>query len=461
MTVQQVEQIVAAVVLGLMALWAIAVLADRFKGRGSVASSPPGRDELDVLKRRVEAGATNFSDREIQIAPFLHQRDKAKLLRLMDQQERFEARRPALAAATAYGSAHQVERTSVPLPAAPKPKLLDALVTDVIHLMLVGGSGAGKTTVTRALARKLVGLGHRVLVGDPKVMGPTSDKWPGCEVFGDLDEFVVELRAVKAELDRRVIAGKQGYGNFPHVWVVLDEYWRVWPQHGGIRAIIEEILRLAREYNIHLVLGSQDNQAASMGLEGKTKLMNNFTWVVELKFDTVQRRRWANFCHYVAGALRVQFTTDVPELPRWEPVVRDYSSFVVQARAELEPPTPEHELLGDLLQPAAPVANPDELLLRELEQLASILPIAGTLESADQAKQLGGFVDDDQLLLYCDKLEQLIQRCSFDDASRSAALEGLRSRGLWLADQFGQAKLKKFRGDTQRMYIFKLETQAA
>ena len=134
--------------------------------------------------------------------------------------------------------------------------------------------------------------GHRVIVGDPKVSGPTSEKWPGCEVFGDMEEFLPELRKVKAELDRRVLAAKRGFGNFPHVWVLLDEYWRIWPEHEDIRAIVEEMLRLAREYHIHLVLGSQDNQAASMGLQGKTKLMGNFTYIVEMKQEPARGVRW-------------------------------------------------------------------------------------------------------------------------------------------------------------------------
>src|SRR5215207_6093827 len=64
-----------------------------------------------------------------------------------------------------------------------------------------------------------------------------------------------------------------------------------------------------------------------MGLQGKTKLMANFTWVVELRFDTVNNRRWADFCQYINGENKRRFSLDVPRLPDWQPQVKDYSSF--------------------------------------------------------------------------------------------------------------------------------------
>src|SRR5205823_4541139 len=100
--------------------------------------------ELETLKRRIEAGATEFTNRETAIAPYLPVREKKRLLRLMDQEERETFPAPATAYAEA---APKVERVSVAPPQVEasqevKPHLLDALARDVIHLMLVGGSGA-------------------------------------------------------------------------------------------------------------------------------------------------------------------------------------------------------------------------------------------------------------------------------------------------------------------------------
>jgi hypothetical protein len=159
--------------------------------------------------------------------------------------------------------------------------------------LFIGETGAGKTALVHESAVQLARKHPVEQVGDHLVTGIIvcdpdhyPGKWPGCEVAGagnDYEAIASGCERVLHEYDLRVeVQSAVGIRSFEPVWLVIDEYWDIWHRDERIQRAVESILRRGRKLNVHLWIGSQDNQAASIGLAGETKLMKNFTYVCEL-----------------------------------------------------------------------------------------------------------------------------------------------------------------------------------
>jgi hypothetical protein len=122
--------------------------------------------------------------------------------------------------------------------------------------------------------------------------------WPGCTVHGyanDLAAINQALAQLRLEVEwRRRLRGSGRRRTFSPLYLVIDEYQDVGRAAAcpEARPLVEDILRRGGKLNIHLIIGVQDKQVKTMGLEGLGDLRRNFTFVVAVRADR-DGRRWA------------------------------------------------------------------------------------------------------------------------------------------------------------------------
>jgi hypothetical protein len=165
-----------------------------------------------------------------------------------------------------------------------------------LHLLIIGHSQGGKTTLIHELATQLAAAGTRVIVCD---LDAAPGLWPGCSVHGyanDLATINQALADVRIEVERRrKLRGSGRQRTFPPLYLVIDEYQDVGrgAECPEARPLVEDILRRGGKLNLHLIIGVQDKQVKTMGFEGQGDLRRNFTFVVEVRADR-DGRRWAS-----------------------------------------------------------------------------------------------------------------------------------------------------------------------
>src|SRR4051812_471819 len=118
-------------------------------------------DKLQVRRAiyAIENGADPGDIDEDTLAE-IPERERQRLITLVRAREGTKSRQPSapMVPVLQVNTPYWEDMSTAPM----KPELFSALTRDIIHLILVGGSGAGKTTLTRALTRYLVKKGHRV-----------------------------------------------------------------------------------------------------------------------------------------------------------------------------------------------------------------------------------------------------------------------------------------------------------
>jgi hypothetical protein len=160
-----------------------------------------------------------------------------------------------------------------PTLAADRP-LLDQL-EESPHLLVIGHTRGGKTTLMHELAQRKVRAGARVLVADPDA---APGVWPGCRVYGGGDDFgaiAAMLEYTSTEVGRRRQQRAAGQRSFKPVYIVMDEIQDTFAEVEGAQPLFETIARRGAKLNMHLIAGVQDKSVKTLGLEGKSALLNN------------------------------------------------------------------------------------------------------------------------------------------------------------------------------------------
>jgi len=176
---------------------------------------------------------------------------------------------------------HQGGRLALPAPepeeTAVAPIPLPQL--DIGHVLIVGETGAGKSTTMRAL------LAHRgqAVVLDPHA-GP--DDWPGKQVLGggrnftQISEF---MDWMVDELSARAEQRRQGVTHFPPITVATDEMPAIANELGkDIYSNWQRWMREGRKFGLYIVVSTQSTRVKTMGIEGEGDVLNNFTGIVYL-----------------------------------------------------------------------------------------------------------------------------------------------------------------------------------
>lgn len=173
--------------------------------------------------------------------------------------------------------------TAQPAPIAnTAPKELIPTLTPALHLLVIGYTNGGKTTLLHELGTRWARQ-DTVIVCDPDA---APGMWPGCVVAGRGNNFITiaaTIQQVAATVQQRREMRGRGVRRFADQYVLIDEYQDIAREVPGAREFVEDVLRRGRKLGIHLILGVQDKQVATLGFEGRGELRKNFSWVVEMR----------------------------------------------------------------------------------------------------------------------------------------------------------------------------------
>jgi GTPase SAR1 family protein len=208
------------------------------------------------------------------------------------------------------------------------------LLAEALHLLVIGPSRSGKTSLVHALAMRWQQT-SRVIVCDPDA---APGLWEGCEVFGAGDNFPAidaALTSLAGEIAARREDRAKGMRQFSPVRVILCEYADIARYNEQARIIIEDCLRRGGKLGISLVLDVQDKQRKTLDLDGATHLLNNFSHVCEVR-RSPQGKRTATVTTNDGELTEIVY--DIPLLPDLDSLIRRHTMSRVSELPEAVQP---------------------------------------------------------------------------------------------------------------------------
>lgn len=171
---------------------------------------------------------------------------------------------------------------------------IDNVIDNSIHMLVIGATGGGKTTLLHKIAATLIQRGVTVVVLDPDAL--PSD-WAQCYVYGAGDNYEDMERAIdytwELVRERREMRA-DGIRNFDPLYIIMDEYADIHTNCENMLALTENLLRRANKLNIHVIIGVQDKQVLTLGFERKSKLLIHATTIEVQKLSDGQRTATIN-----------------------------------------------------------------------------------------------------------------------------------------------------------------------
>lgn len=150
---------------------------------------------------------------------------------------------------------------------------------DEDRIIVYGGSGAGKTALTKQLVAHKFKLGRQVIILDPHLGAPDSwEGYPHGKLIGgglNYEKLRVALVELVTEMHKRFEKKR------PHtpMLIVFDE-WRAFVQKVPAAAqMMLELVTAARKVGMGMILISQSRQVKALGIQGEGDLRENFTIV--------------------------------------------------------------------------------------------------------------------------------------------------------------------------------------
>jgi hypothetical protein len=147
------------------------------------------------------------------------------------------------------------------------------------HLLIIGNTDSGKTTLVRAL---LTGKRGNILIIDPK---NRPGKWGDITAIG-LDDDAEYTRIDQAlqhvlhELRQRQKALNHGSTDFTPLTVVVDEAPDVADECAAFPTLFKRVGSVGRELHISLIVLSQRSTVKPLGIEGDGQSRDNFTKIL-------------------------------------------------------------------------------------------------------------------------------------------------------------------------------------
>jgi hypothetical protein len=147
------------------------------------------------------------------------------------------------------------------------------------HLLIIGHTRGGKTATLHAIARYRAAQRATVIVCDPDAI---DGKYPGYTCVGAGDNFSaikIAIEDMQATIATRRQQRKNGKRSFDEYWFMVDEAHEIKSEIDGAWDILEDAIRRGGKLNIHVCIATQDGQVATLGLQGKSKLLINLTQI--------------------------------------------------------------------------------------------------------------------------------------------------------------------------------------
>ncbi len=200
------------------------------------------------------------------------------------------------------------------------------LMKSCLHVLFVGGTGAGKTVMFHEFGRELSEMGAIIEVIDLKsdsIPGQRGGKWPFAQsVTGygyganenAYDDCTQKLKDMVALLEYRAEQQRKGVYQFTPLWLLVDEANILAQGPTNCKEAwvkcLELILRTGRELNMHIGICAQDMQVKHLGLEKKSMLLVNIS--MTFIFRKVRNKRT---CEVLASGKPFVYI-NVPHVPK-------------------------------------------------------------------------------------------------------------------------------------------------
>lgn len=202
--------------------------------------------------------------------------------------------------------AYRAERDGGPNPALPTQyeddeidqltdtQLMMRNLIDAEHVLIVSGTGAGKTVFTTEIMRQMVQAGGKYYVLDGKPGMNWNAKWPlAARKIKDHALFVPALKTAVLDMERRI---QHGAARFRPTYIVIDEASQVTGNYEEAAAAVADLSSRGREFNIHVWLTFQAATVKQAGFEGIMPILeHNFTAVELGKDDDGRYFKFARF----------------------------------------------------------------------------------------------------------------------------------------------------------------------
>jgi hypothetical protein len=142
-----------------------------------------------------------------------------------------------------------------------------------IHILLSATTGSGKTHLLQCLCAILANRGDELVICDPK-----GSRWgqlsPVVTRMKSGVDYVMVIRDLEAELERRFELNQAGHPVGNHIWAVFDEWMllkgKCSAMEGSVKSAMEQrllsLIAAGRELNMHLIMVNQSHLLGDLSL---------------------------------------------------------------------------------------------------------------------------------------------------------------------------------------------------